>query len=139
MHKFGVRIERAAGFLEVSEEGNTSAIVMKVPDLKPDASASTLSPNHQIGNPMKRRRTPWSARLCMAILLGRSGDLVFARAQSPPLNPELVAAKWPASWIASPSAPAKAPGVFYFRKEMVLTTVPQHYWVHVSADNRLED
>ena len=37
---------------------------------------------------------------------------------------------------ASPVAPAKAPGVFYFRKEIVLATVPQHYWVHVSADNR---
>jgi alpha-L-rhamnosidase len=69
-------------------------------------------------------------------LLGASGELVSARAQSPPLNPDLVAAKWPASWIASPLAPAKAPGVFYFRKEIVLATVPQHYWVHVSADNR---
>jgi len=53
-----------------------------------------------------------------------------------PLNPDLVAAQWPASWIASPSAPAKAPGVFYFRRELTLASVPAHYWVHVSADNR---
>ncbi len=53
-----------------------------------------------------------------------------------PLNPELVAAKWPASWIASPSAGAKAPGVFEFRHEVTLASVPAHYWVHVSADNR---
>ncbi len=65
-----------------------------------------------------------------------SGGLVSVPAQSPPLNPDLVAAKWPASWIASPSASAKAPGVFYFRKEIVLAAVPKHYWVHVSADNR---
>ena len=79
------------------------------------------------------------AVVCSAIhgnRAGGSGELVFTRAQSPPLNPDLVAAKWPANWIASPLAPAKAPGVFYFRKEIVLTTVPQHYWVHVSADNR---
>ena len=95
-----------------------------------------LRSNNQTGNPMKRRRPPWSSLLCMGIVLGGSGEIVSARAQSPPLNPDLVAAKWPASWIASPSAPAKTPGVFYFRKDIVLTTVPQHYWVHVSADNR---
>jgi len=72
----------------------------------------------------------------MAVVLGGSGELISAGAQSPPLNPALLAAKWPASWIASPLAPAKAPGVFYFRKEIALATVPQHYWVHVSADNR---
>jgi alpha-L-rhamnosidase len=53
-----------------------------------------------------------------------------------PLNPDLVASKWPASWIASPTAPPKAAGVFYFRRNLTLTTVPAHYWVHVSADNR---
>ncbi|MGA8530525.1 MAG: alpha-L-rhamnosidase C-terminal domain-containing protein [Acidobacteriaceae bacterium] len=53
-----------------------------------------------------------------------------------PLNPELVAAQWPASWISSPSAGAKAPGVFYFRRDLTLASVPAHYWVHVSADNR---
>ncbi|MGA8780307.1 MAG: hypothetical protein WB567_06140, partial [Terracidiphilus sp.] len=95
-----------------------------------------LRSNNQTGNPMKRRRPPWSSLLCMGIVLGGSGEIVSARAQSPPLNPDLVAAKWPASWIASPSAPAKTPGVFYFRKDIVLTTLPQHYWVHVSADNR---
>lgn len=53
-----------------------------------------------------------------------------------PLHSNLVAAKWPAFWIASPSASPQAPGVFYFRKEFTLSTVPEHYWVHVSADNR---
>ncbi|MFP5226471.1 MAG: alpha-L-rhamnosidase C-terminal domain-containing protein [Acidobacteriota bacterium] len=59
-----------------------------------------------------------------------------ARAQNKPLNPALLAAKWPSNWIASPSAAAKAPGVFYFRKEIALASVPEHYWIHVSADNR---
>ena len=78
---------------------------------------------------------PWSVVLCVAIVHAGFGR-VSSRAQSLPLNPDLLAAKWPASWIASPSVPAKTPGVFYFRKEIVLATVPQHYWVHVSADNR---
>jgi alpha-L-rhamnosidase len=95
-----------------------------------------LSPDNQTGNSMKKRRSPWTVGLCMAMVLGGSRELVSAPAQSPPLNPDLIAAKWPASWIASPLAPAKTPGVFYFRKEIVLATVPQHYWVHVSADNR---
>jgi hypothetical protein len=54
----------------------------------------------------------------------------------PPFNAALKAARWSASWIASPSAPAMAPGVFYFRRETSLVTPPLHFWVHVSADNR---
>ena len=54
----------------------------------------------------------------------------------PPMNPNLIASRWPASWITSPTAPARSPGVFYFRKQISLDTVPQHFWVHVTADNR---
>jgi hypothetical protein len=55
---------------------------------------------------------------------------------SRPLNPALVAGEWPAEWIACPDAPQKDAGVFYFRKELNVATVPAHYWVHVSADNQ---
>jgi hypothetical protein len=48
----------------------------------------------------------------------------------------LVASRWPASWIACPEAAERDPGVFYFRKELELAAVPEHFWVHVSADNR---
>ncbi len=53
-----------------------------------------------------------------------------------PLNPGLVAAQWPASWIASASVTGGEPGVFYFRREITLSSVPAHFWVHISADNR---
>jgi len=96
---------------------------------------SLLSSNNQITAPTPRR-APLFAVLCLAIVAVGSGGLESAQAQSPPLNPDLVAAKWPASWIASPSVPAKTPGVFYFRKEIMLETLPHHFWVHVSADNR---
>ena len=42
-------MEKVAGFLEVSVEGKASAIVMKVPNLKPDAGGAVrivLSPRH---------------------------------------------------------------------------------------------
>lgn len=53
-----------------------------------------------------------------------------------PLNPSLKASRWPAFWMASPSSPAMAPGAFYFRRELSFASVPSHFWVHVSADNR---
>ena len=53
-----------------------------------------------------------------------------------PLNPALIAGKWHAHWIACPDAPQKDVGVFYFRKELDLSSAPAHFWVHVSADNR---
>ncbi|WP_158750341.1 alpha-L-rhamnosidase C-terminal domain-containing protein [Acidobacterium sp. S8] len=53
-----------------------------------------------------------------------------------PLNPALVDSKWQARWIACPNAPQKDLGIFYFRKEFTLNSVPEHFWVHVSADNR---
>ena len=55
---------------------------------------------------------------------------------SSPLNPSLVASVWPAEWIACPDAPQKDAGVFYFRKELNIASLPAHYWVHVSADNQ---
>ena len=55
---------------------------------------------------------------------------------SGPLHPSLVAGVWPAEWIACPDAPQKDAGVFYFRKELNIASLPAHYWVHVSADNQ---
>lgn len=77
-----------------------------------------------------------TALLCIAFLF-LSGSALSTRGEDArPLNPALVAANWPAFWIASPVAPARSPGVFYFRRELSLSIVPEHYWVHVTADNR---
>ena len=77
----------------------------------------------------------------IAVLLGALGLLgnSLAPASPPagtPLNPALIAAHWPASWIASPNVPGGVPGVFHFRREISLSSVPAHFWVHLSADNR---
>jgi alpha-L-rhamnosidase len=42
---------------------------------------------------------------------------------------------WNAKWIACPDVPAKAPAVVHFRKTFDLQSKPEHFLVHVSADN----
>ena len=59
-----------------------------------------------------------------------------ARTSPPPPDPALLAAKWPAAWIACAGAAQRDSGIYYFRKEVTLDAVPAHYRVHVSADNR---
>jgi alpha-L-rhamnosidase len=68
-------------------------------------------------------------------LLGNSLALASVSADTP-LNPALIAAFWPASWIASSDVPGGVPSVFYFRREISVSPIPAHFWVHVSADNR---
>jgi len=44
--------------------------------------------------------------------------------------------KWSAEWISHPTAPLREPGVFHFRKVINLPVAPEHFVVHLSADNR---
>jgi len=41
-----------------------------------------------------------------------------------------------AQWISGPDAPAHDPAVLRLRKEFTLTSIPEHFVVHVSADNQ---
>lgn len=59
--------------------------------------------------------------------------LVFAVA---PLYGQLIAHKWKAEWITHPTAPLREPIVLHFRRDFSLNTVPAHFPVDVSADNR---
>jgi alpha-L-rhamnosidase len=76
--------------------------------------------------------------LCLAVpaLCLSHSFALGSNPQDKPLNPSLDAAIWPASWIASPTTEGGESGVFSFRKELTLSSVPAHFWVHVSADNR---
>jgi len=77
---------------------------------------------------------PWLLAATMMAAPGFTNELA---AQNPaPLNNALLASHWKAEWIASPKVAVTAPGVFAFRKSITLAKVPEHYWVHVSADNR---
>jgi alpha-L-rhamnosidase len=78
---------------------------------------------------------------CMAIrgmlILG-----VLALASSPlspeQLNPALLHGYWQAEWITCPKLPGHAPGVCDLRRAFTIAAVPQHFVVHMSADNRYQ-
>ena len=49
---------------------------------------------------------------------------------------DLFTEHWPARWISVPGAGAQDYGVYYFRKDLDLASVPVRYVVHVTGDNR---
>jgi alpha-L-rhamnosidase len=49
---------------------------------------------------------------------------------------ELLHTQWPSEWIACPGAEGRSPGVYHFRKIIAIRARPDHFVVHVSADNR---
>jgi hypothetical protein len=59
-----------------------------------------------------------------------------ARAQEVPVNPDLLNGHWNARWISCPGVPLRAYGVYHFRKTLQLADKPEHFIIHVSADNR---
>src|ERR1035441_4635639 len=76
------------------------------------------------------RVMPKAIRLCLTVWLT---SLVFAQG---PVNPHLLAARWPAQWIAAPAPPPFDYGFYLFRKSLELPAAPSRFLVHVSADNR---
>lgn len=57
-------------------------------------------------------------------------------AQSVPVNPRLLKGGWNAQWISCPGVSQRAYGIYHFRKDLDIATVPSRYIIHVSADNR---
>jgi hypothetical protein len=58
-----------------------------------------------------------------------------ARAQEAPVSPDLLNGHWNARWISCPGVPLRAYGVYHFRKTLELADKPEHFIIHVSADN----
>ena len=50
--------------------------------------------------------------------------------------PDLLNKVWTAQWITCPDASERDPFVFHFRKVLELQQPPEHFIVHVSADNQ---
>jgi alpha-L-rhamnosidase len=61
-----------------------------------------------------------------------------AASASPRISKGLLEHLWTADWIACPGAPPHEFGVYFFRKTFSLTTVPEDFLIHVSADNRYQ-
>jgi len=51
---------------------------------------------------------------------------------------DLMTHAWKAFWVSHPEGPRKEFGVFHFRKSFQLDSVPQHFIIHTSGDNRYE-
>ena len=49
---------------------------------------------------------------------------------------DLKTERWDAKWISVPGSGAQDYGVYYFRKDVSLSAVPDRYPVHVTGDNR---
>jgi hypothetical protein len=67
-----------------------------------------------------------NALLCTATMV-----VAASVAQAPPHA-------WHAQWIAAADGPARDYDVVYFRRQLVLPTLPEHFLVDVSADTRFE-
>ncbi len=66
-------------------------------------------------------------------------DLFWAPASnSRDLNLDMLNHRWKAFWITCSDGPQREFGVFHFRKTFSLSSVPQHFVIHVSGDNRYE-
>lgn len=60
----------------------------------------------------------------------------FLKAQQTTMNPTLLKNYWDAHWITCPDVPARAYGVYHFRKTFSLSEAPKKFLIHVTADNR---
>ncbi len=52
------------------------------------------------------------------------------------INPDILSKPWQANWITAQGGTENDYGVYYFRRNLDLQTVPATYTVHISADNR---
>ncbi|PST83969.1 alpha-L-rhamnosidase [Pedobacter yulinensis] len=77
---------------------------------------------------------PVAVRTALSLLL-----LLFflpAIAQEVLLNADLRKGEWSARWITCPDVPGRTYGVYHFRKQFDLASLPASFVVHVTADNR---
>lgn len=82
--------------------------------------------------PARRNRPAKAALLLCASLLATAP----LQAQQMTISQALLSATWPSSWVACPGALQRDYGVFHFRKTFRINIRPEHYIIHVSADNR---
>jgi len=69
--------------------------------------------------------------------LAATAALVFAATPSCPGQAfDITHTQWAADWITCPQVGARDAGVYHFRKRISVHALPEHYIIHVSADNR---
>ena len=83
-----------------------------------------------LGHDIQNMKTKYLMFTSLALLLMCATN-AFAQ-----LPPEALKGLWKAQWITSPSAPQRDIVVLHFRKVFEISQVPEHFVVHVSADNQ---
>jgi len=63
-------------------------------------------------------------------------NLKLSAQQVNEINPELLNKPWTAKWISYPNVLNSTYGIYLFRKEFTIHTIPDKFIIHVSADNR---
>lgn len=72
----------------------------------------------------------------LLILCGSFFSLAGQETASQELSPDLRTQDWGARWVTHPETTRDEAGVYLFRKQFVLQSVPNNFLIHVSADNR---
>ena len=65
-----------------------------------------------------------------------SADAQFGPRRAPDAPFSLTTESWNARWISVPDTDPNGYGVYYFRKDLNLDSVPAKFTVHVTGDNR---
>src|SRR2546425_7827036 len=80
---------------------------------------------------MRNQRTVFLSVVVISVLLLIDSGFLETQVAADLLNKA-----WTAQWITCPDASEREPFVFHFRKVLELQQPPEHFIVHVSADNQ---
>lgn len=74
--------------------------------------------------------------LVSSLLMTTNAQIRLTGYHQKDINPTLFSGRWRALWISVPGEPLNVYGVYHFRKSFDLSAVPEHFIIHVTADNR---
>ncbi|MEX2369870.1 MAG: alpha-L-rhamnosidase C-terminal domain-containing protein [Bacteroidales bacterium] len=76
-------------------------------------------------------------RTCNSVILALTFVITSGQLLSDyELRSDLLTSHWDASWVKVPGTPGYGYGVYFFRNQIELESIPESYIIHVSADNR---
>lgn len=89
-----------------------------------------------MGRKSLERKSNRSISFLAILLMITFANSLSARAAD--INERWLKGWWQAQWCAHPDGPGQDPALFLFRKTISFDTVPEHFVVHVSADQRYQ-
>jgi alpha-L-rhamnosidase len=102
----------------------------------PNKNCPALISRQQRRSYSRRQENLMRTRDLMRLLAITLFGLINPGRAAAQLPPEFRKEMWTAQWITSPDAPQRDQAVLHFRKVLELARQPEHFPVHVSADNQ---